>query len=145
MRALWVILGFIVGVIVSRNAVEMSEPQRDTVYGFIIIIGIIFYFTGKRDKASAVATAVATANANAEIKFNAEVESRANAIAQNAINIHFGDNPVKQADNKNVTPWYALPEIDYAKIIDTNPVAAIDTNDDDENEYDDELEDKYYA
>lgn len=74
------VIGFIVGVIVSRNAQQYSTPYWGAIIFGVLIGATFFYFFGRRDKNIAVATAVATAVSNANAK--------AAAVAQSAVNVY---------------------------------------------------------
>jgi len=79
-----VIIGFIGGIILARNAAPMGAPA----FSAILLIGLIgsglCFLLGYKDKKSAVASAVAIAKAEA----SAEAEAKAAAMAQSIINFH---------------------------------------------------------
>lgn len=82
----WIILGFMGGVIVSRNAVTMSHPELAAVFFTMIVSCGIMWWAGYRGKSTAVATAVATAVSIAK----AEANANAKAVASSAINLYLG-------------------------------------------------------
>ncbi len=70
-----IILGFIIGVIISRNAQALAAPVASAV-----VAGAMFglwatYRFGNKDKNTAVATAVAIATANARAEATAQAQS----------------------------------------------------------------------
>lgn len=78
------IAGFIIGVMVSRNAQQYATPYWGAIVLGAVLGATAFYFFGKRDKNIAVATAVATAIAQA----SAAAEAKAQAIANAAVHIY---------------------------------------------------------
>ena len=83
---LWIVCGFMGGVITSQNSRQMSTPVLGSiVLAFLVGCGITF-FAGYRGKSVAVATAVANATAIAK----AEANANAKAIANSAINLYLG-------------------------------------------------------
>lgn len=83
MRVFWLIGGFLIGIIMSRNAHAMPTPVAASVFLGAFIGFAVAWFAGNRNKAEAVATAIAIANAKAEA--NAEAHSK--AVANAAINL----------------------------------------------------------
>lgn len=88
------IVGFIIGVIVSRNAQQYSTPFWGAIVLGAILGATLFYFFGRRDKNIAVATAVATAISASK----SEAEAKAAAVAQSAVNVYLqsGQVPTQQ-------------------------------------------------
>lgn len=85
-RILWIVAGFFGGIIVSRNAEPMSDPETGAVFLALIAAGGVMWCAGYRGKTSAVASAVAVANAAA----SAQADARAQAVANSAINLYLG-------------------------------------------------------
>lgn len=88
-----VVIGFIIGVIISRNAATMPQPVFAAVIFGAFLGFLAAYFFGRRDKNFAVATAVSVAVAKA----NAASEANAKAAASAAVNLVLMQNPA--------TPW----------------------------------------
>lgn len=77
------IIGFALGVVVSRNAQPYATPFWGAICLGAALGAVLFYIFGKRDKNTAVATAVAVAISEA----NAKADARAQAIANSAVQI----------------------------------------------------------
>lgn len=97
MRFIWFGIGALVAIVFTRNSAPMETPEKSAVVAIVLIGLAAIYFAGSRDKASAVATAVAHAEARAEAHLNAEIEARATALAQNSLNLYFGQNPAMES------------------------------------------------
>lgn len=74
-----IIVGFIIGVVISRNSAAMPHPVFASVILAFLIGGYLMYRFGKRDVNVAVATAVAVANADAAAAADASAKAAANA------------------------------------------------------------------
>lgn len=77
---LYIIIGFLGGVVIARNSAAMSHPQQGAVVLAMILGGFVLWRAGYKGKAEAVATAVAIATATAK--------AEATANAQAAINLY---------------------------------------------------------
>jgi hypothetical protein len=86
-RLVWLVFGFCAGVVVSRNAAAMSQPEQAAVFFMVVLSAAVCWWAGYRGKASAVATAVATAVAVAKSEANAHAQ----ALAMNAVQVNVGD------------------------------------------------------
>jgi hypothetical protein len=75
-----VVFGFVVGVVIARNAAPMGSPQWAAALAAFGMGCYLTYRFGSKDKASAVAVAMAEAHAQAE--------AQAQAIAQAAVHLH---------------------------------------------------------
>lgn len=102
-----IIIGFLVGVIVSRNAQAYGTPFWGACLLGLILGGVASYFFGKRDKNIAVATAVATAVAAAEAK----ADARAQAIANSAVQIYMQSGQVPNPREMEIVAAYHDGEI----------------------------------
>lgn len=80
---LYLTLGFLAGVIVSRNAATMSNPDKGAVFVGFLLLAFFVFRAGSRGKAEAVA--IATANATAIATANAKASAQ--ATAQQAVQI----------------------------------------------------------
>lgn len=110
-RLLWIAAGFLLGVVVSRNAAPISAPDLGAVVVGIGLVAWLAFFAGKRDKRQAVATAVATAVASAEAHAQAQAEAAAVAIAQQAVNLHLSLPGYAAAVGEAKPAEVAAPEI----------------------------------
>lgn len=89
-RLIWMVLGFMGGVSMARNAQAMNAPSVGAV-GLVLVVGCgVCWFAAYRGKSQVVASAVAVAVASAEATASAAAESRAQAIAQAAVHLHLG-------------------------------------------------------
>lgn len=83
---MWLILGFLGGIVTTRNAEPMGAPATSAVFlAFVVGCGLL-WFAGYRGKREAVATAVATAVASA----NAAAEASARSAATSAVTLYLG-------------------------------------------------------
>jgi hypothetical protein len=85
-RIVYLVAGFLGGVIVSRNAAAMPKPSANAALVGAGILCLVGWVAGRREKNSAVAVAVAHAEATA----TAAAESQAAAFAQAAVHLHLG-------------------------------------------------------
>lgn len=85
-KLFWMIVGLLGGIMISRNAQEMTNPEVAAVFMAMIVGSGITFFCGYRGKKDAVSMAVATAVATA----NANSEANARAAASSAINLYLG-------------------------------------------------------
>lgn len=85
-RLVWLVAGFVGGLVVARNAPAMPHPAVGALLLCMVVGCGVCWWAGYRGKSSAVATAVATAVASAE----ASAEARAQAIAQQAVSVYIG-------------------------------------------------------
>ena len=85
-RIVYLVAGFLGGVIVSRNAAAMPRPSANAALVGAGILCLVGWVAGRREKNSAVAVAVAHAEATA----TAAAESQAAAFAQAAVHLHMG-------------------------------------------------------
>lgn len=77
---LYIVLGFLGGIIVARNAAPMNAPSKGAVFLAMLVGGYILWKAGYKGKREAVASAVAIATATAR--------AEATANAQAAINLY---------------------------------------------------------
>lgn len=86
-RLVWLVLGLMGGIAVSRNAPAMSAPAASAV----ILCGVVacgfVWWAAYRGKSQAVASAVAVAVAQAHAEAEAVADARAAAVAQSAVNL----------------------------------------------------------
>lgn len=80
---LYTVLGFMGGVVISRNAQPMSGASQGAIVLGMIVGGFVLWRAGYKGKSEAVAVAVATAVASA----NAAAEAHAQAVATQAVQI----------------------------------------------------------
>lgn len=90
-RLVWMLLGLMGGVAISRNAPALTAPQGAAVILACIVGCGICWWAGFRGKSVAVATAVATAVAVAEAKAEATAEAQALAIASAQFHLHLSE------------------------------------------------------
>lgn len=83
---LYMVLGFLVGVVIARNAQAMARPQALTAWAMMVIACWLLYRRAVKGKAEAIASAVAIATATA----TAEAQAHANAVAQQAVAVYIG-------------------------------------------------------
>lgn len=111
-RIVYIVAGFLGGVIVSRNAAAMPRPSANAVLVGAGVLCVVGWIAGRREKNSAVAIAVAHAEATA----TAVAESQAAAFAQAAVHLHMTTGPVGlveagQAERPSLDltagPWWA--------------------------------------
>ncbi len=106
-RLLWVLAGFVAGVVVSRNAAPMASPVLGAVLVGVALVVAVAWWGGVRDKKAAVATAVAKAVAVATATAEAQSAAVAGAAAQAAVNLYLGGagvGPDGQADASDLSP-----------------------------------------
>lgn len=106
-RLLWVLGGFVAGVVVSRNAAPMANPVLGAVLLGVAVVVAVAWWGGVRDKKAAVATAVAKATAIATAAAEAKAAAMAGAAAQAAVNLYLGGagvGPDGQADASDLSP-----------------------------------------
>lgn len=102
-------IGFIIGVIVSRNATQYSTPFWGAIL-LVCMIGLtLMYFFGRHDKNVAVATAVATAIASSK----AEAEAQAQAIANSAVQIYMQSGQMPSPREMEIVAAYHSGEISH--------------------------------
>lgn len=80
---LFILAGFLGGVIISRNAAPLDNASRGGIVLSLLVGGFILWRAGYRGKREAVAVAVSTAVATAV----ADATANANASAQQAVQI----------------------------------------------------------
>lgn len=89
MNIIWIIVGFMGGVIMAKNSAEMDAPSVAAVI-FAMVAGCgVAWSAAYHGKRQAVASAVATATAVA----TAKARSEANAAAQSIVNLYGGAIP----------------------------------------------------
>lgn len=101
MRTLWLVIGFVGGIAVGRNAVAMPNPVALAVLVFACLTAGFGWWAARRDRVSAVATAVASAVAVADARAEAAslaaseaisaAEARAAAIASQVVQVVLSD------------------------------------------------------
>lgn len=111
---LYILLGFIGGVIITRNAAPMSAPSKGALVLAMLVGGFILWRAGYKGKAEAVATAVAIATATA----TAEAKAEATAQAQAAINLYMGASPDRVYEYDDDAPILSLQDSDEVREID---------------------------
>lgn len=102
------IIGFVIGVIISRNASTYSTPFWGSILLFALIGMFLFYKFGKRDYKLAVATAVAQANAQAI----AQADAKAQAVASAAVQIF-------QMSGHTPTPVEVAAYVDHSREVES--------------------------
>lgn len=87
---LFMIVGFITGVIITRNSVAMAKPERGTAYIAMAAACFLLYRMATKGKNQAIASAVAVAVAKANAEASAAADARAQAVAQQAVAVYIG-------------------------------------------------------
>jgi hypothetical protein len=91
-RMIWLIVGSVMGFVFGRTVAGETVVNTSTVGFVVIVLCLITFAMGRRNKAEASATAVATAVANAQVEFDAQLAATATALAQNAVTIYMQKN-----------------------------------------------------
>lgn len=103
-RAIWLIVGSVAGYIFGVNMEMPSTPRSSALAIVALLLFIMLFGLGRRNKAEAVATAVATAVAEAHVNFEAQLEASAKAMAMNAVSIHLNNEKLAEhLVNESVT------------------------------------------
>jgi len=121
-RLLWVVAGFIAGVVVSRNAAPMANPVLGAVLVGVGVVVAVAWWGGVCDKKAAVATAVARATAVATAAAEAKAAALASAAAQAAVNLYLGGpgvGPDGQADASSEAPRRLAGRHEAGQLLDT--------------------------